>query len=126
VNAQRGFEVALAAAELSDAPRAGLRMGACLVAGARLLSVGSNRWHSHPSSENKGFNRSFHAEHCALVRRQHFDRMSGRLTLFVARRLADGTIGDSKPCSNCLALAKLAGVRKVWYYENGAQRELVL
>jgi hypothetical protein len=126
VNAQRGFDASFAAAELSDAPRAGLRMGASLWVGARLLSVGSNRWHSHPASDNNGFNRSLHAEHVAILRRQHYDLPSGRLTMYVARRLADGTVGDSRPCANCLRLLRIAEVRRVWFYEAGVQRELVL
>ena len=117
MNTQRGFDTAFAAAELSAAPRAGLKMGASLFCGSRLLSVGSNRWHSHPASDNtSGFCRSLHAENVALIRRQHFDKPSGRLTLYVARRLANGEVGCSKPCENCMALARLAGVRRVWFY----------
>ena len=124
----KGFDAALAASLLSDAPRPALRLGAALFAGARLLSVGCNLYsRSHPASANGvNFVRSTHAEHQCLLRRKHFDKMSGRLTLFVARRLADGAVGDSRPCSNCLALAKLADVRKIWFYEAGVQRELVL
>jgi deoxycytidylate deaminase len=113
----RGLSVALAASLLSDAPRCGLRLGAALYSGSRLLSVGANRWHSHPASDNNDvFCRSLHAEHCALVRRQHYDAPS-RMTLYVARRRENGTLGCSKPCANCMALARLAGVRRVWFYD---------
>ena len=122
----RGFEVAFAASLLSDAPRAGLRMGAALFSGSRLLSVGANRWHSHPASDNDGFCRSLHAEHCALVRRAHYDAPS-RMTLYVARRRDDGSTGCSRPCNNCAALARLAGVRRVWFYNAaGKQEEIIL
>lgn len=120
----RGFSVAFATAQLSDAPRAGLRMGSALYAGSRLLAVGANRWHSHPASDNQGFCRSLHAEHVALLRRQHFDKPSGRLTMFIARRLADGTIGSSRPCANCLRLLREAGISVVWFYENGVRKEI--
>jgi deoxycytidylate deaminase len=122
----RGFSVAFAAALLSTAPRAGLKLGAALYSGSRLLSVGANRWHSHPASNNTGFCRSLHAENVALLRRQHFDRPSGRLTLFVARRLADGSIGNSKPCGNCLKLCVEAGISRVRFYEHGVRQELAL
>ncbi len=122
----RGFSVAFATAQLSDAPRAGLKMGSALYSGSRLLAVGANRWHSHPASDNNGFCRSLHAEHVAILRRQHFDKPSGRLTLYVARRLADGTIGDSRPCANCMNLCKEAGISRVWFYEQGAREEATL
>ena len=123
MKAQRGFDAALAAAELSDAPRTARKMGASLWVGPRLLSVGYNRWQSHPSSDNTEFNRSLHAENVAIIRRQHYDRMSGFLTLYVARRLASGEMGCSKPCANCMALARLAGVRRVWFYNHKGQPE---
>lgn len=121
---ERGFSIAFATALLSNAPRSGLKMGACIMAGSRLLAVGANRWHSHPDSDNDGFCRTLHAEHGAILRRQHFDKPSGRLTLFVARRLADGTVGNSKPCINCMNMCKLAGIGRVWFYEEGIPKEM--
>lgn len=123
----RGLSVALAASLLSNAPRVGLRLGAALYHGSRLLSVGANRWSTHPDSDNNDvFCRSLHAEHCALVRRQHYDAPS-RMTLYVARRREDGSMGCSKPCQNCTALARLAGVRRVWFYDqNGQAKEVLL
>ncbi len=122
MNNQRGFDAALAAAELSTAPRVARMMGASLWAGSRLLSVGYNRYHSHPLSANtKEFNRSLHAEHVALCRRKHYDRVGGRLVLYVARHLADGSLGESKPCENCLTLARLAGVSKIYYHDNNGE-----
>lgn len=127
MNPDRGLLTALAAAKASDAPRYGLKMGAALFSGSRLLSLGANRWCTHPGSANtKRFNLSLHAEAVALIRRQHYDLPSGRLTMYVARRLADGTVGDSRPCANCLRLLRIAEVRRVWFYEAGVQRELVL
>ena len=124
---QRGFDTAFAAALLSNAPRPGVRLGAALFSGPRLLSIGANRWHTHPNSDNnEEFNRTLHAEAVALLRRQHYDKPSGHLTLFVARRLADGTIGNSRPCVNCLRLCKEAGVRRVHFYHQGKQEVLCL
>jgi deoxycytidylate deaminase len=120
----RGFNVAFAAALLSDAPRAGLCMGTALYSGNRLLSVGANRWHTHPDSDNThGFDRTLHAEAVALLRRQHYDTR-GNLTLYVARRCKDGNIGNSRPCVNCLRLCRLAGVTRAWFYEYGARKEI--
>ena len=123
----RGFNSALAAAKLSDAPREGLKMGAALYSGSRLLSLGANLYgRSHPKSSNtEEFLRSTHCEQVAIIKRQHYDAAS-RLTLYVARRRSDGTVGDSKPCSNCLRLCKLAGISRVWFFEGGERKELVL
>ena len=120
----RGFDAALAASELSDAPRPGLRMGAALFSGSRLLSVGANLYgRSHPqSAQSEDFWRSTHCEHVALLRRQHYDTRSS-LTLYVARRRKDGTIGSSRPCVNCLKLCELAGVTRVWFYDSYGKRQ---
>lgn len=122
----RGFSVAFAVGSLSEAPRPGLRLGAALFSGSRLLSVGANRWCTHPNSDNtEGFDRTLHAENVALLRRQHYD-VTSRLTLYVARRRSDGTIGNSRPCMNCLRLCQLAEVGRVWFYENGERKEIIL
>jgi deoxycytidylate deaminase len=123
----RGFDAAFAASELSDAPRTARRMGAALFSGSRLLSVGANLYkRTHPDSEQaEGFAYSTHCEHVALLRRQHYD-WRGRLTLYVARRLADGSVGNSRPCVNCMNLCKLAGVRRIWLHEYGEKKELTL
>ena len=123
---ERGLSVALAASLLSDAPRTGLCMGAALFHGSRLLSIGANRWHTHPASNNEDFTRSLHAEHVALIKRWHYD-IPSRMTLYVARKREDGTIGNSKPCTNCVRLCKLAGVRRVWFYDQeGQPKEVTL
>jgi len=123
---ERGMSVALAASLLSDAPRCGLRLGASLFHGSRLLSIGANRWHTHPASHNtKEFNRTLHAEAVALLRRAHYDAPR-RLTLYVARKHEDGTLGCSRPCANCMALARLAGVRRVFFYNHEGNPEEVL
>jgi len=117
------LDVALAAAQLSTAPRTGLKVGAALYCGARLLSLGSNRWQSHPESDNTGFNRSLHAEAVALIRRKHYDAPRGRLTLYISRQREDGTRGCSRPCANCLELMRLAGVRRAWFYNKQGKPE---
>lgn len=123
---ERGFSVAFATALLSDAPRCGLKMGAALYSGSRLLAVGANRWCTHPGSDNRVFTRSLHAEHVALVRRKHYDD-TRRLTMYIGRRRDNGTPGCSRPCGNCLELMSMAGVRRVWFYnEQDRIQEVIL
>ena len=122
----KGLSVALAASLLSNAPRPGLRIGAALFSGNRILSLGANRWHTHPASDNQHFNRTLHAENVALLRRQHYD-VIGNLTLYVARQRADGSMGCSKPCDNCLELARVAGVKRIRYFgDDGKPKEMTL
>jgi deoxycytidylate deaminase len=124
----RGFDTALAAASLSDAPRTAKKMGSSLFSGSRLLSVGANLYaRSHPASDNgKDFVLSTHAEARALVRRKHYDG-DRNLTLYVARALADGSFGCSKPCANCLELCRVAGVRRVRFHDHqGNPKEIAL
>lgn len=119
----RGFEAALAASEFSNAPRRGLKMGACLMSGSRILSVGANLFEkSHPQSHNGVYTRSTHCEHVCLLRRRHYDG-DRNLTLYVARERSDGTQGCSKPCGNCIELCRLAGVRRVRYVNERAERK---
>lgn len=118
----RGFDAAFAACELSDAPRTARKMGAALFSGSRLLSIGANLYRrSHPKSH--AICTSTHCEHVALLKRQHYT-INGAMTLFVARRIADGSAGNSRPCPNCIELCRLAGVTRIWFYEYGVQKML--
>ena len=123
----KGFDAAFAASVFSDAPRVGLKMGACLMVGSRILAIGANLYsRSHPASrQSDAFTYSTHAEHVALLRRQHYDAPKGRLTMYVARRRSDGSIGNSKPCLNCMRLCNLSGIARIWYFEDGTRKVLV-
>jgi len=96
------------------------------MSGPRLLSVGANLYNrSHPDSANPSFLRSTHAEHVCLLKRKHYD--DSNLTMYVARKLANGEPGASRPCKNCLELCRLAGIRRVRFYDrHGEQKEVVL
>ena len=124
---QRGFDSALSVAQLSNATRSGLRMGAALFSGPRLLALGANVYgRSHPDSNNESFSRSTHAEHVCLLKRRHYDG-DRNLVLYVARRHSDGSNACSKPCANCLNLCRVAGVRRVRYFDdNGLPKEEAL
>ncbi len=116
----RNFEIAKAARDLSDAPRAGLKMGAVLFSGSRLLSIGKNSYFkSNTNSTTPKFNRNTHAEVSALIKRRHHEDQ--HLTMFIYRETANGKIGNSRPCTNCQLLMKDAGVTKVWFYDDNGQ-----
>lgn len=103
-------------------------MGAALFSGPRVLAVGANQYNrSHPASKNtEQFSCSTHAEHQALLRRRHYDG-DRNLILYVARARADGALGCSKPCENCMDLCKLAGIKRIRYVdEQGNRKEITL
>jgi deoxycytidylate deaminase len=128
----RGFNAAHAAALHSDGPTNGTRMGAALYAGSNLLSFGYNVWFkTNPNFSFGTHNSNTHAEAMCLVRRKHYDH-SSNLILYVARTVTNTTQtkyanGFSKPCDRCMALIKLAGVRRVRYFDkNGEAVEIKL
>ena len=108
-------------------PRIGLRVGAALYAKSTLLSIGFNTYNvTHPDSgKGKDFNRNFHAEHRAIIKRQHYE--NGNLILYVWRERFDGTPGNCRPCMNCQLILREAGVKRVRFMNAaGKAEELVL
>lgn len=123
----KGFEVAKAASRYASAPREGLKIGAALYAKSALLSIGFNTYNvTHPASARyEIFDRNIHAEHRAIIKRQHYDNCT--MVMYVYRELADGTIANCRPCITCQRLMAEAGVKRVRYTDETAQyKELIL
>lgn len=129
---QRGFDAARAASLLSNGTSPGYRLGAALYAGSNLLSVGFNDWDkSTPHSTTRKYQGNTHAEAMALVRRWHYGRGSN-LILYVSRTTTDPQHvefknGCSRPCGSCMNLIRLAGVKRIRFYdEKGNPAEIKL
>jgi deoxycytidylate deaminase len=123
----KGFEVARAASFLAIAPRAGLRIGAALYSKSNLLSIGFNTFNvTHPEAERNEdvFNRNVHAEHRAIIKRQHYN--NANLTMYVHRELADGTLANCRPCKQCQLLMLAIGVKRVRYTDRNTFAEMIL
>lgn len=123
----RGFEAAKAASRYAIAPRIGLRVGAALFAKSTLLSIGFNTYDfTHPDSYRTGeWHRNIHAEHRAILKRQHYADWNS--VMYVYRERSDGTVGNCKPCSTCQILMAEAGVRRARFYNaKGRMEEIVL
>jgi len=120
---KKGFEVAKAASKYAIAPREGLRIGAALYAKSALLSIGFNTYYvTHPASaRNKLFDRNIHAEHRAIIKRQHYDNSS--MVMYVYRELANGILANCMPCLTCQKLMAEAGVKRVRFINEGGQFE---
>ena len=121
---KNGFDAAREGSRLAKAPRHSRKVGAALYGGSRLLSIGFNEYgKTHPADRRE---RSLHAEHRAILRRQHFVT-SGRQILYVWRETADGCAANSTPCLNCMRLIREADIKIIRYIdEYGEAKELKL
>ena len=97
-----------AISQAEQAPHEQWRVGAALVKGGRLLSVGFNRYRNDPSQVDLS-GVSYHAEAVA-IRRAGF---SEGATLYVARVTRSGDMGSAKPCARCQLLLSQHGVHTV-------------
>lgn len=121
---KRGFAAAKSAREHSNGERPGEKMGAALFSGSILVSVGFNVYDkTHPSTINSEFYiRGIHAEHSAIIKRRHYDDFGQ--VLYVYRETIHAP-ACSKPCVSCMAIIKLAGIKKVRYINsNGIPEEM--
>ena len=129
---ERGFSVARAASLYSNGETIGQKLGAALYAGSNLLSIGWNDWNrTSKHAKFKTYNGNVHAEVMTMIRRWHYEK-SKNLILYVSRTITnpEKTIvnyGCSRPCENCLALAKNYGVRRIRFFnEDGVPSEIKL
>jgi deoxycytidylate deaminase len=126
---RRGFETAAAAAEHSNGKQPCYKLGSALYKGKNLVSIGFNIYDkTHPESVH--FKRgayhhgNIHAEMTALIKRRHYGDKNQ--TIYVYRgTIVDGRVVPSlsKPCNNCQALLKLAGVKVARYINESGEAE---
>ena len=84
---------------------------AVVVQGGKVIARGVNRRHR---------DRTIHAEMAALSQMIRRKRSSEGCDIHVYRFMADGSYGLSKPCADCEASLREAGIRRVFYsdYDN--------
>ena len=118
---KRGFDAAKAARLYSNGERAGRKLGAALFSGSNLISVGFNIFtKTHPSVQYETFDKNVHAEHAAVIKRQHYDN-GNNLIIYVYRENAEGKPVCSKPCPSCQVILALANVKRVRYINDKGQ-----
>jgi tRNA(Arg) A34 adenosine deaminase TadA len=91
------------------------RIGAVIVKGGRILSVGHNKV-GHRAKHGI-WESSVHAEIHAiskLLKPKYHDKLQG-CKIFVARVKKSGQIGLAKPCPCCLSFIKSVGIREIIY-----------
>ncbi len=113
---RRGIKFAVRAALLSTAKQ---RVGAALICGKTLVSIGWNSSKTHPCSCSPG--KSMHAEFACLIGCNREQLSSS--TLFVVRLTKGGNLGISKPCRDCHELIMAIGIRRVFYLNRKGEIE---
>jgi deoxycytidylate deaminase len=119
---QRGFDAAEAASLYSNGPQKGYKLGAALYSSSTLLSIGFNDWYrTSPWSKHSNWQGNLHAEIMALIKRRHYEK-SNNLILYISRTKTNSiktinTPGCSRPCFNCMTAIKLAGIKKIRFFD---------
>lgn len=127
----RGLTLALNASNGSDAIYPQNKMGAVIMAGSRVLSIGSNQYNkTRPGNvlrkDGKLVHISTHAEQVALDGIK-YRAYSSKLICYVARINSTGNLVTSKPCILCIASLKKAGISIVRFINsNGLPEEMYL
>lgn len=99
------------------------RVGAVIVKGGNILSVGFNT--RQPSSVLGTPTR--HAEASAILKlmkeqRQH--ELVGS-SIFVTRFTAGGRVGLARPCHHCMGLIRASGLKRIYYTTNEGTTESI-
>ena len=109
---QNACDAAIAVARLSDHK---FRVGAAIIKGRRIISLGCNSSKTTPFIRNKLNDRTLvdrlHAEMSAILKAQGD---VSRCKIYVARITTMG-LGNARPCGLCMSMIKEAGIKEVYY-----------
>jgi deoxycytidylate deaminase len=113
------FQLARNISKHSDHPAH--QLGAVIVRGNRIISLGFNKNKTHTKS-NHAWKR-LHAEICAIIKTK--EDLTG-CTIYVYRETKLGNLGMARPCPSCLAAIQESGIKRICYTtENGYVQETV-
>lgn len=109
---ERFISLAINVAGLSQHSR--FKLGAVIVKGASVLSVGVNKHKTHPRQTNphtKQKGQSIHAELSAILGLSA-KKLRGS-TIYIARVLSRGNVEIAKPCVVCRTLIEEVGIKRI-------------
>lgn len=92
------------------------RLGAVIVKGGRILATGFNS--RRPSALLK--TETLHAEAAAilkLLKEKRLEDLAGS-EIYVTRYTKGGMVGMAHPCSECMALIRSVGIKRIHYTTN--------
>lgn len=115
------FAVADKVSELSNHPNA--QLGCVVVEHGRIISSGSNSYtKTHPlqkkldkfrfSEDSTG---KLHSEVAALLPLLNARVDLRKASIYVSRRLKNGSLAMARPCKSCMRLIKNVGIKRVYY-----------
>lgn len=114
-----GIKTAVKAAFKSNHKSA--RLGACIVKGGRILSIG---WNTDKKYNKLSWYWDFHAEVHAILS-IGIKNIPNNSKLYVCRIQKNNNLSMAKPCDKCMALAKKAGITQIYYTDwNGEVTKL--
>ena len=117
------FRLASKAAASSTYPR--IKIGAVIVSGRKLVSIGSNRWRTHTkqkkytpyryilAEEAEGDIGRCHAEMDAIIKAGRNDLQGS--SIYVYREDINGLLANCRPCGACMQAIKESGIKHVHY-----------
>ena len=112
--------IRLASKQASESTFTRARVGAVVVRGSRVLSVGHNRIGYSRMLPNRRFRESIHAEQDAilkLLKARRGDELIGA-TIYVSRINNSQKPRLSRPCAMCNSLIQAVGIRQVVFTTN--------
>lgn len=117
----RFFEVAKAMARTSKHPR--FSVGAALVCGGQVISVGVNMNKTHPMQKkynkyrniDKPMHHNLHAEIAAIMEAVHKLDDLKNVKVYVYRETKDGTPAMARPCAACMPCLNDHGIVDIYY-----------
>lgn len=116
---QKYFDLARKVSKLSTHNR--FLLGAVVVDGSKIISVGANKLKTHPKSTHPY--RSLHAEMAAIIA-AHQDL--SKCSMYVYREIKSGVPAIAKPCIYCQLMIQEAGLKHVYYSTDGGYETLAL
>jgi deoxycytidylate deaminase len=118
------FNVAKAVARTSTHKRA--MIGAAIVNGKDIVSVGVNGKKSHPlqqyynkfrfhDNDGKVTGHLMHAELDAIIKARSYLKNHRDAKIYVYRQLRTGELGMCRPCAGCIQALKDHGISEIYY-----------
>ena len=132
MNINKCFGFAKNASTFSDfcGSKTARHTGCVIIHKNRVISVGWNTNKEHPVqkkyNKERGFNtdtctNSLHAEICALIKSDDLAVDWSKVSVFVYRECADGSLAMARPCSACMKAMLDRGIPKdhIYYTNEG-------
>ena len=98
------------------------RMGCVIVYKNKVVSLGINSYKTHTKATTPY--KTLHAELDAIISADRKELKN--CDLYIYRELSDGTLAIAKPCNYCQVAIFKAGIRQVFYTDNGQYKEMLL